>query len=229
MVKLEISLFFPAYNEEENIEQVVLNALTVLKNISSDFEIIVVDDGSIDKTGKIADDLSEKYPEILVIHHSENKGYGAALRSGYSSASKEFIFFTDSDGQFDINDINKFLPYIKDFDIVTGYRIKRRDPLIRTLNAAGWNLINRILFGFKVKDINCAFKCVNRKVFNLFTLTTDGAMINAELYAKAKLHNIKIKEVGVTHYPRQAGTQTGANLTVIIKAFKELYRIRQLL
>ncbi|MFC1849208.1 glycosyltransferase family 2 protein [candidate division CSSED10-310 bacterium] len=227
MTKPDISLFFPAYNEEGNIERVVLEAKSILEELARNFEIIIVNDGSNDDTGKIADALAAQDPRIKVCHHPLNRGYGAALKTGYTAARLEYIFFVDSDGQFDLSEMHKFMPFIADFDIVTGYRIRRQDNFVRILNARGWNIINKILFGINVKDINCAFKCIKRSVFDLFTLTTDGAMINAELYAKARIHELTIKEIGVSHYSRTIGTQTGAHLSVIIKAFRELWLIKK--
>lgn len=220
-------MFFPAYNEAANIAKVVHKARTALDQVASDYELIIVNDGSTDATGQIADELARQDEHIRVCHHERNKGYGAALKTGYNAARYEFIFFLDGDDQFDSAEIINFLPYIHEYDIVTGYRLVRQDSFFRNLNARGWNLINFVLFGTRVKDINCAFKCINRRVFELFSLTSDGAMINAELYAQARRHGLKIKEVGVSHYPRTAGVQTGAKLSVILRAFKELFTLRK--
>jgi len=219
-------LVFPAFNEEENIARVVQKAVTVLEKVTSIYEIIIIDDGSDDRTPQIIDDLALQ-STIRVFHHPQNIGYGAALRTGFTNARHEFIFFIDSDDQFDISEISTFLPYIHEYEIVTGFRLVRQDPFLRNLNARGWNIVNRLLFGTRVKDINCAFKCIHRSVFDRFTLTSDGAMINAELYAQARKHKLTIKEVGVSHFPRQAGKQTGANLRVILKAFRELIALRK--
>lgn len=226
MKDIGISIFFPAFNEEENIESVVLQSLEVLSGITSNFEVIVVNDGSVDQTRQISEKLAEQYEQIKVVNHTVNRGYGAALRTGFAAATMEYIFFVDGDRQFDLSELSLFLPWIEDFDIVTGFRIKRKDPFIRSVNAFGWKVLNRILLGINVRDINCAFKCFKKSVFEVITLTTDGAMINAEIYAQALRHSLTIKEIGVHHYPRQAGTQTGANLKVITNAFRELIRIK---
>jgi glycosyltransferase involved in cell wall biosynthesis len=226
-VKPQISLFLPAFNEEGNIARMVDSGVKALSELCDVFEVIIVNDGSHDATGRIADELAGKNDRIRVVHHNINRGYGAALRSGYAAARFDYVFFTDSDGQFEVGELKEFIPYIAEYPIVTGYRIERRDPFIRTLNARGWNLINRLLFGIRVKDINCAFKCVQKGVFEKIHLTTDGAMINAELYAKALAHGLKIKEIGVNHYPRRVGKQTGANIWVIARAFIELLRIKR--
>jgi glycosyltransferase involved in cell wall biosynthesis len=156
-----------------------------------------------------------------------NKGYGAALRTGFENSSKDFIFFTDSDNQFDISEMTKLLPYIRDYDIVTGFRIKRQDNIIRKINEFGFNRLIRILFGLKVKDLNCAFKIYKKEVIKSIPLKSTLAFINSEILIRAKKKGFTIKEVGVKHYPRQWGTQTGANLKVITGTFRELFKLRK--
>jgi glycosyltransferase involved in cell wall biosynthesis len=166
--------------------------------------------------------LSERYPQVRPIHHAKNKGYGAALRTGLYAARNELIFFSDSDMQFDLNEIDRLLEYIEDHDIVAGYRAKRADPFGRRMNAWGWNMLVRMVLGVNVRDIDCAFKLFRRDVFAKIQLASVGAMINTELLARAAQQHMRIKEVPVSHYPRNAGQQTGANLRVIARAFREL-------
>jgi len=220
-----ISIIFPAFNEEDNIESAIAAARkAMLKFFAPDkIEIIPVDDGSTDNTRKILDRLAASCPDVRPIHHAKNKGYGAALRTGLYAARNELVFFSDSDLQFDLEEIEYLLDHIDEYEIVAGYRGKRADAAQRRLNAWGWNMLVRSLLGVKVRDIDCAFKLFRREVFDTIKLTSVGAMVNTELLALATQQKMRIKEVRVSHYPRTAGTQTGANLKVIAKAFRELF------
>ncbi|MFH1709467.1 MAG: glycosyltransferase family 2 protein [bacterium] len=220
-----ISIFFPAFNEEKNIENTVKAAVLAATPLFSDFEIIIIDDGSKDKTPEIIDSLAKSDKNIKAVHHPENKGYGAAVRSGFVNATKELVFFTDGDSQFDISEIKLLLPLINEADLVIGYRIKRRDPLHRRLFAKLWGAFIAVLFNIWVSDMDCAFKLIKRKVIQNLDLKSNGAFISAELLIKAKKKGFKIKQVGVHHYPRKEGKQTGANIKVILKAFYELSKL----
>lgn len=224
--KYSITIFFPCYNEEQNVARVAGEALQTAKQISDDFEIIIVNDGSKDRTGEIADRLAEQSPEIRVVHHEVNQGYGAALQSGFKNASKELVFYTDGDGQFKIEEINKLLPLIDKYDIVSGYRIKRQDALMRKVNAYLWSALVNALFKIKVSDVDSAFKLYRRKIFDEITLSSQGALIDTEILAKAMVKGYTITEVGVNHHPRTAGKQTGAKLSVICRAFRELFKLK---
>jgi glycosyltransferase involved in cell wall biosynthesis len=219
----------PAYNEEANIERVVGSCVAYLEARMPDYELLVVNDGSHDRTGEILNRLQNELPRLRPLHHPQNRGYGAALRTGFDAASKRFVFYMDGDGQFDISDLDHLLPLATDEDhIVTGFRIERRDPFVRRLNAklfGGW--LVRIMLGVRVRDLNCAFKLIPKKVFERIVLESPGALINAELYGRAVRKGFGIKEVGVHHYPRPAGVQTGAHLRVIIRAFYDLFRLRR--
>jgi len=225
--KLNISVFFPCYNEEKNLEALTNSALNFLATISDRYEVIIVNDGSKDRTREIAEGLSKRDHHVKVFHHETNLGYGAALKTGFKNSTLDYIFFTDGDNQFDIKEIARLLPFSEEFDIVAGYRTNRRDNLIRRLNARSFNLFVRMLFGLKIKDLNCAFKLFKKKVIDAIDITSTGAFINAEILIKAKKKGFRIKEVGVTHYPRQWGSQTGANLRVILRAFYELFKLRK--
>lgn len=226
MRKYPISIFFPCYNEEQNVERVTLEALKVAHDISDDYEIIIVNDGSKDRTGEIAERLARENPEVRVIHHEVNKGYGAALQTGFRNATKDLVFYTDGDGQFKIEEITKLLPLIEEYDIVSGYRIRRRDPFVRKVNAFLWGALVNMLFNINVSDVDSAFKLYKRKIFNDIALTSQGALIDTEVLAKARAKGYSITEVGVNHYPRVAGEQTGAKLSVIAKAFVELFKLK---
>lgn len=225
----ELSVVLPAYNEEANIEPVVRSCVAYLEGRMPDYELLVVNDGSRDQTGAILNRLQSEFPRLRPLHHPQNRGYGAALRTGFDAAGKRFVFYMDGDGQFDISDLDHLLPLATDEDhIVTGFRIERRDPFVRRLNAklfGGW--LVRIMLAVRVRDLNCAFKLIPKKVFERIVLESPGALINAELYGRAVRKGFGIKEVGVHHYPRPAGVQTGAHLRVIIRAFYDLFRLRR--
>jgi glycosyltransferase involved in cell wall biosynthesis len=225
----ELSVVLPAFNEEANIDEVVRQCAGYLGTRVPDYELLVVNDGSRDRTGEILDRLATELPRLRALHHPENRGYGSALRSGFAAATKRFVFYMDGDGQFDIGDLDKLLPLATDDDhVVTGFRIERRDPFIRRLNArlfGGW--LVRVMLNVRVRDLNCAFKLIPKKVLDAIALESTSALINAEMYGRAVRKGFGIKEVGVHHYPRTAGVQTGAHLSVILKAFYDLFRLRQ--
>ncbi|MBA3832239.1 MAG: glycosyltransferase family 2 protein [Chthoniobacterales bacterium] len=224
-----LSVIFPAFNEEANIQRTVESARLVLPKLAKTWEIILVNDGSKDATTPLCDHLAEQYPEVRAIHHVDNRGYGAALKSGILAARHDFIFFTDSDGQFDLEELEGLIEWASQYDIVTGYRGKRQDPPHRLINAFGWKMLVRMVLGVKVRDIDCAFKIFQRSVFDRVQIRSVGAMVNTEILAQANAFGMRIHEVKVTHYPRQFGKSSGANLRVIAKAFRELLRLyRQL-
>jgi glycosyltransferase involved in cell wall biosynthesis len=226
VVMVSISVFFPCYNEQQNVARTVESALAVLEKLNADFEVIIVDDGSSDRTGPIADDIAGQDGRVKVVHHGRNLGYGAALQSGFKAATKEFVFYTDGDGQFDIRELPPLLPLMEQYDIVSCYRLNRRDPLIRKINAWCWTKLVCLLFGLKLRDIDCAFKLYRREVFDHIDLSSTGALIDAEILARAVRKGYRVTQEGVHHYPRTAGTQTGARFRVIFRAFKELFELR---
>ncbi len=225
MPQRSLTIFFPCFNEEANVERAARAALKAAQNLTDDYEVIIVNDGSRDKTGEIADRLAREDAHIRVIHHPQNKGYGAALQSGYRGAAKDTIFYTDGDLQFDLMEISRLWPLIAEYDVVTGYRLKRNDPFIRKLNSFCWTTLTKALFRLPVRDVNCAFKLFRREVIANIELASAGALIDAEVFARAKKAGYRITEVGVHHYPRQFGSQTGANPLVILRAFKELFKL----
>ncbi len=220
-----VSVFFPCYNEQGNVARTVENALRVMEKLNADFEIIIVDDGSIDRTGQIADEIAGRDKRVKVVHHEHNLGYGAALRSGFAAATKELVFYTDGDGQFDMNEMPPLLPLMEQWDIVSCYRLNRRDPLIRKVNAWAWTKLVCLLFGLRIRDVDCAFKLYKREIFERIKLSSTGALIDAEILARAAGKGYRITQKGVHHYPRTAGVQTGAKLRVILRAFKELFKL----
>jgi len=223
---VSISVFFPCYNEQDNVAHTVEQALTVLEKLNVDFEVIIVDDGSSDATGQIADEIASRNSRTKVVHHPTNLGYGAALQSGFKAATKKIVFYTDGDGQFDINEMPPLLPLIEQYDIVSCYRLNRQDSLIRKINGWCWTKLVCSLFGMKIRDIDCAFKLYKREIFDNIKLSSTGALVDTEILARAIRKGYCITQRGVHHYPRTAGTQTGANLRVILRAFKELFKLR---
>jgi glycosyltransferase involved in cell wall biosynthesis len=224
---VSISVFFPCYNEQENVERTVEKALDVLKKLNADFEVIIVDDGSSDATGRIADEIARQHGRVKVVHHPHNLGYGAALQSGFKTAAKELVFYTDGDGQFDIAEMPPLLDLMEQYDIVSCYRLNRRDPIIRKINGWCWTKLVCLLFGLRIRDIDCAFKLYKREIFDKIELSSTGALIDAEILARAARAGYRITQKGVHHYPRTAGVQSGANIRVILRAFKELFKLHR--
>jgi len=218
-----LSVVLPAYNEEEIIARTITTVDAVLSEWHMKFEIVVVDDGSEDRTGEIVTALATVNPRIRMVSHASNEGYGATLASGFAAATKELLFFMDSDGQFDVRDLQEFLPLIDTYDAVIGYRIDRQDSWMRKLNAWGWKHLIGWTLGLHVRDVDCAFKLLHTSFLHEHPLETRGAMINAELLYRLKRAGCSYKEVGVIHLPRLHGQATGAKLSVILRAFRELF------
>jgi len=203
--KKDISVVLPAYNEEENIPLIISKIQPYLKKNFGKYEIIVVDDGSRDKTGKIVKDLQKTRPWLRLVTHPKNRGYGAALRSGFTSAKMPWVFYTDSDNQFDINDLDKLMPLTEKFDIVAGYREHRQDPYMRIFIAWVYNQIIWLSLGLKIRDIDCAFKIYKKQVFDKIKMTSETGLIDAEVLVKAKRAGFTIGQTGVRHFPRTLG------------------------
>ena len=224
---VSISIFFPCYNEQENVGLAVEKALAVMEELNADFEVIVVDDGSTDGTGQIADEIAARNSGVKVVHHQSNLGYGAALQSGFKAATKELVFYTDGDSQFDINEMPALLPLMEQYDIVSCYRLNRRDPIIRKINGWCWTKLVCLLFSLKIRDIDCAFKLYKREIFDDIKMSSTGALIDTEILARAARKNYSITQKGVHHYPRPAGLSSGANPSVVLRAFKELFSLQR--
>jgi glycosyltransferase involved in cell wall biosynthesis len=222
-----LTVFFPCYNEEANVERTTLAALKMCRRLSIDFEVIIVDDGSRDRTGEIADRLATEHDNVRAVHNKPNRGYGGALQRGFRAATKDWVFYTDGDGQFDFEEIDKLLPLLERFDIASAYRLDRKDSFIRKVNAFCWTTLVNTVFRLWLRDIDCAFKLYPRSLFDEIEMKSQGALIDTEILARAKRLGYTIGQVGVHHYPRTAGAQTGANLRVILRAFKELFKLRR--
>ncbi len=215
------SLVLPAHNEAENIEPVIRHALNVLPNYFDNFEVIVVNDGSRDRTGAIIDGLSQEDPRVRPIHHRSNRGYGGALTSGFEASTGNYVMFMDSDRQFNIADIERLYPFIATHEIVAGFRMMRQDELHRRVFAEVFNIVVRVFFGVHLRDIDCAFKIFDGDLIRSLQLSSPGALINTEIQAKARRQGARLQQVGVRHFPRIAGEATGGNPKVIARAMGE--------
>ncbi len=218
-----LSVVLPAYNEVEIIAKTIADVRDTLQAWGLDFEIVVVDDGSMDGTGDLVTAIAATIPQVRLVRHAVNQGYGAALVSGFGAASKELTFFMDSDGQFTIENLVTFFSFIDDYDAVIGYRVDRQDTWMRKLNAWGWKMLVGFVFAVYVRDIDCAFKLLRTDFLHEHPLETRGAMLNAELLYKLQQAHCTYKEIGVQHLPRRTGRATGAKLSVILRAFRELF------
>lgn len=225
--RISITVFFPCYNEQGNVRRVVERAIDILEKLDADYEILVVDDGSSDATGRIADEVAAGHSRVRVIHHPHNLGYGAALQSGFRAATKELVFYTDGDGQFDLAELPPLLPLIEEYDIVSCYRMNRQDNLVRKFNGWAWTKLVQFAFSLKVRDVDCAFKLYKRAIFDDIKMESTGALISTEILARAVRKGHTVTQRGVHHYPRTAGKQTGANPRVILRAFRELWKLRR--
>ena len=223
---MEVSAVLPAFNEEANLEQSVGRMAQALDTYARNSEIIVVDDGSLDQTPFVLERMAGLYPTLRVVRHPHNRGYGAAVRSGFAAARCPWVFLMDADNQFDPSELSLLLHHAPEADIVTGYRKHRRDPVLRRLNAWAFFTLVRLFFGHLVRDVNCAFKLIRRDLLTRMDLHADGALINAEVIVLARRLNARIIEVPVHHYPRLSGKQTGANPQVVLRAFRELLAFR---
>jgi glycosyltransferase involved in cell wall biosynthesis len=224
-----LSFFFPAHNEAANIEALVDEALAELPKLADEFEIIAVDDGSKDGTGAIADRLAAAHPQVRVVHHVVNRGYGGALRSGFAASRYPLVAFTDGDRQFKIADVGRLLKRMQqpdEPDVVVGYREKRADPFIRLAYARFYRFALRVWFGLRVKDPDCACKLFRREALEGIRLESQGGFLSGELLIKLRQRGRTIAEVGVPHYPRVAGQQSGANPKVVLRAVRDFWRLR---
>jgi glycosyltransferase involved in cell wall biosynthesis len=221
-----LSIVIPAYNEELNVASAVERITDVARGLGLEYEIILVNDGSSDRTGEIGRQLAERLPNFRLVEHYPNRGYGGALKAGFAAAKHELIAFVPADNQFEFAEVSRLLECIDDADIVCGYRADRQDPLIRKFNALGWNMTVRLFFGRLARDIDCGFKLFRRAVLDRVKIESDGAMIDTEMLAGAKARGMRIVEVPVTHLARVGGEATGANLGVVLRAFRDLVRFR---
>lgn len=227
MIK-SLSVFFPAFNEEKNIKSTVEDAVAVLKTLPLEWEILVVNDGSKDKTAFEVEELMKKYPTVRLINHQGNKGYGGALKTGFTQAKYPWVVFADSDGQFKFDDVKKMLEKTDEADVILGYRLNRADPFQRRIFTWGWKMLAMIILGLNVRDYSCGFKMIKKNVFEaIMPINSEEKVTQIEMLIKAKRKGYKFAEVGVHHYPRIHGVPTGANLAVVIKSFVDMMKLWQ--
>jgi len=225
---ITLSVFFPAYYDEKNIEKVVTKAVEVLEEIRlNDYEVTIIEDGSPDKTGEVADKLAERFPKVKVIHHKQNMGYGATLYEGFTTAKMDYVFYTDGDNQFDLEELKKFVAIVPFSDIVVGYRKKKQYSLYRKMTSFVYNILLRLIFDIDYIDIDCAFKLIKRDLFDKISIKTKDAFIDAEILIQAGLLGYKSTEIGVKHLPRVDGISTAARPSIIIKTIKEIIQFRK--
>ena len=227
--KLNLSVIVPLKNEEGNVIELHRRIKEACDALGKSYEIIFIDDGSKDKTGEIAENLSKEEKRIRVISHKPNRGYGGALKSGYDTSKYEWVAFADADGQFDFSEIKEFIEKQKetDADLVLGIRVNRADSLMRKLFTFVWaKMLPRILLGLKVTDYSCGFKLVRRKVYgSVQPLVGEEKVTQIEMLTKAQRLGFKFAEVGVHHYPRKFGHQTGADLKVVARSLRDLLKL----
>jgi glycosyltransferase involved in cell wall biosynthesis len=224
----ELSIFFPFWNEEKNIERVVTDAIPIADSVATKWEMLMIDDGSIDGTSAIAKRLEKKDNRLRLIPIHPNRGYGAALKTGLESSQYKYVVFTDGDRQFDFSEVTKFIEQIAHADMVIGFRKKRKDHKLfkRLLLMNLLKIWDFMLFQFYFKDIDCGFKMFTKHALDeIGSLRSEGAMITTEILAKATKKKLKIVQVGVEHYPREFGIQTGANFFVIFRAILESFML----
>src|SRR5512143_4037294 len=228
IIMTSLSIVIPAYNEQENVKAAVEKVSAVAQKLNMEYEILLVNDGSRDQTGEIAKtELAPSIPNFRLVEHFPNRGYGGALKAGFVAATKDLIAFTPSDKQFKFSEITLLLDKLMpDMTLVSGWRVNRQDNFIRRLNGRGWNTVVMILFGRTIHDIDCGFKVFRRAVLNQIHIESNGAMIDTEMLAEMRARGFKVRDVPVTHLPRTAGSPTGANLKVIVRAFRDLFKFR---
>jgi len=225
-VATSISAFFPAFNDAENLQVLVLRADEALRRLAGDFEIIVVDDGSTDHTSIVLDSLQQQCPSLRVVRHQRNLGYGAALQSGFRNARKELVFYTDADGQYDVREIGKLLPLLSlDQDVVTGYKIRRADSAHRTLIGKLYHSLVKTLFGLKVRDVDCDFRLIRRRVLEAVPLTCRSGAICVELMCQIERAGFRVTEVPVNHYPRSSGRSQFFRLAPVARTVLDILRL----
>ena len=222
-----LTIVLPCFDEADNVADAIRYATAAAEACATEHEIIVVDDGSSDATALIAAQLAERDRRVRVIVHTRNRGYGDAVRTGIAAARMPWVLLTDADLQFDLSELEDFLPVAPRADIIVGWRIARRDPINRRLNASAWNWLVRRMFHLPVRDVDCAFKLVRRDLLQRFALEATGAMISTELVVKALAAGGRLEEIGVHHRPRVAGEQSGASPRVVARAFVELALLRR--
>lgn len=221
-----ISFFCPAYHDENNLPKLIPVVFEFLNNISEKFEILIIEDGSPDETGKIAEGLAQKHSHVRVIHHPKNLGYGATLKDGFANAQYDYIIYTDGDNQYDVRESGPYLHLLNNADVLSGYAVKKATTFRRKLQSVIFNSITCLLFGTRIKDINCSMKIYKKKVIDSMDIKSVSAFIDAEMLLKAKRLRFKIAQFPVTHYKRESGLASGSKASLIGGTIKDMVRFR---
>lgn len=224
-VKPNISFFCPAYHDEKNLPRLIPKVAEILSEVAGEYEILIIEDGSPDRTGAVAEELARQLPNTRVIHHQKNQGYGATLAHGFREANKyEWVWTTDGDMQYDPMELKQFLPYMNDYDAVVGYRLSRKLTRWRWLQTAVYNFLIGLMFNLRIKDANTSFKLVRREALDEVELRSVSAFIDPELLIKLKKNGARIMELPVNHFPRQFGQASGAKPAVVLGTIKEMLK-----
>jgi glycosyltransferase involved in cell wall biosynthesis len=222
-----ISFVFPMYNEKDNIEEMIFRTLAVARELTDDFEIVVVDDASTDGSGAIVERIAARHPQVRCIRHPVNRKLGGALRTGFAAATRSLVLYTDSDLPIDMNDIKLALPYLAEADVLIGYRLVRTEGLRRRVISRAYNALIRSAFGLRVRDVNFAFKVLRRPVLEAIELRSEGSFIDAEIILEARAHGFRVREVGMMFYQRTAGKSSLAGMGVILRILAEMWDYRR--
>jgi len=220
--KWSVSIFFPVYNEENNIDSTISSALSAISGITDDYEILMINDGSSDGSRKKILDWEKKDSRIRLIDHETNKGYGAALRTGFANACKELVFYTDADMPIDINEIKRIFPLMQQYDLVIGYRINREDTIRRFIYSKIYNMLLRILLRVNVIDANFSCKCIKKSKMSEFKLSSNSVFIDGEFLAEAARNNLTIKQIPFIYTPRRHGDSNFDNIKAALSTLTEM-------
>lgn len=221
-----LSVFFPAYNDEGSIAKLIHEALALLPQLTNDYEVIVINDGSSDGTAALLDELARRQPRLRIVHHPRNRGYGGALRSGFEHAAKDLVFYTDGDGQYDVGELVKLIPLMtEEVDVVNGYKIKRSDARRRIVLGAVYKFTARCLFGLPIRDVDCDFRLMRRKVIQGIELTSTSGVVCTEMIYKLRAAGCRFTETPVQHYPRLHGQSQFFTLRRVARTGYDFFRL----
>lgn len=221
-----LSIFFPAYNDEHTVESLTKACIEVAGELTDDYEILIVDDHSPDGTGAAADRMAAEYPAVRAIHHERNLGVGQAMITGFTQSKKDYVFYTDGDAQYDVNELKTFVPYVKDYDVLIGYRLKRAEGFKRIFTSRCFHLLNFLLFAGHFKDIDCSFKLLHRRFLEQIKFRTKSALVDPEILIQARKFKFPVKEIGVHHYSRKFGQSQCLRIRLIFSMILDLVRLR---
>ncbi len=221
-----LSIFFPAYRDEHTIDPLTRACVDIARELTDDFEILIVDDKSPDKTGEVADRMTREFKEVRVIHHAVNEGVGRAMIDGFTLAKKDYVFYTDGDFQYDVKELWLLVKHIKEYDVIIGYRLQRAEGFKRVFTSRCFHLLIFLLFGMRHKDIDCSFKLLRRRFLEKVTFHTKSALVDPEILINAKRLKFPVKEIGVHHYPRRFGASQCLRVKLIISMITDMIRLR---